>query len=414
MTIKAHKIYIPVFLLIVFFQLYVPSFRLNMMIQFIILLGMFLLDDKILTRGIVTKITPLLLIFGLGIFTAIFHEFKLIHFIKDITHFLKPILGLILGYFIFKKMEFSLFVKVIVLSGFSSALLHFYLIFVFGNLSSETINDIRNSFGKDNFLELFSLLFALFYGKFQQEPLFKSKVLKNGIVVVLIISNMLYFSRTMVIVCAVALLSIYGFTKINAKTLSLFLVSIALIAVFYAYLFSIKLDRNAAGVESFLYKVKIAPSEVFSTKINRENHKDLWDHWRGYEVKRAFALMNQSKSSYVIGTGFGSVIDLKFKAPLDLKAIRYISETHNGYMYIFYKTGIVGLLLLLYFLKKLHSYVYREYTFTNQFIGLTGMVFFFTTLTITGIYNPKDVIIIILGGLIAVSHNNNVTIRDVK
>jgi O-antigen ligase len=218
----------------------------------------------------------------------------------------------------------------------------------------------------------------------------------------------------MVIVFVVALLSIYGFTKINAKTIRFFLVSIALIAVFYAYLFSIKLDRNAAGVESFLYKVKIAPSEVFSTKINRENHKDLWDHWRGYEVKRAFALMNESKSSYVIGTGFGSLIDLKFKAPLDLKGIRYISETHNGYIYIFYKTGIVGLLLLLYFLKKLHGYVYREYTFVNQFIGLTGMVFFFTTLTITGIYNPKDVIIIILGGLIAVSHNNNATRSTLK
>lgn len=414
MTIKAHKIYILLFLLIVFCQLYVPSFRMNMIIQIIVLLGMFLLDDKLLTKGIVNKITPLLLIFGLGMFTAIFQEFKLIHFIKDITHFLKPILGLMLGYFIFKKMEFSLFAKVIVLSGFASALLHFFLIFIFGNLSSESINDIRNSFGKDNFLELFSLLFALFYGKFQGEPLFKNNFFKNTILVILAISNMLYFSRTMVIVFVVALLSIYGFTKINAKTLRFFLVSIALIAVFYVYLFSIKLDRNAAGVESFLYKVKIAPSEVFSTKINRENHKDLWDHWRGYEVKRAFALMNESKSSYVIGTGFGSVIDLKFKAPLDIKGIRYISETHNGYMYIFYKTGIVGLLLLLYFLKKLHSYVYREYTFANQFIGLTGMVFFFTTLTITGIYNPKDVIIIILGGLIAVSHNNNVTRWDLR
>lgn len=414
MTIKAHKIFILLFLLIVFSQLYVPSFRINMLIQLFAILVILLLDDTVLTKGIVNKITPLLLIFGLGMFTSIFHEFKLIHFVKDITHFLKPILGLMLGYFIFKKLEFNVFVKVVILAGFASALLHFCLIFIFGNLSSESINDIRNSFGKDNFLELFSLLFALFYGKFQQEPLFKSKVLRNIILVVLVISNTLYFSRTMVIVFAVALLSIYGFTKINAKTIRFFLVSIALIAVFYAYLFSIKLDRNAAGVESFLYKVKIAPSEVFSTKINRENHKDLWDHWRGYEVKRAFALMNESKSSYVIGTGFGSLIDLKFKAPLDLKGIRYISETHNGYMYIFYKTGILGLLLLLYFLKKLHSYVYREYTFVNQFVGLTGMVFFFTTLTITGIYNPKDVIIIILGGLIAVSHNNNATRSTLK
>ena len=68
---------------------------------------------------------------------------------------------------------------------------------------------------------------------------------------------------------------------------------------------------------------------MFKTNVDRENHKDLWDHWRGYEAKRAFALMEQYPSSFIIGTGQGSLVNLKFEAPLTgdkNKGLKYISE----------------------------------------------------------------------------------------
>ncbi len=405
MHIKTKDIYIPPFLLIVFCQLYLPSFRFNIFLQLVVLILFFLLDSKSLTNGIVNKIQPLFLIFCLGLLPMVFYEYKIINFIKDIAHFLKPVLGILLGYFLFKKVELKDFVKIIIVSGFLSAIVHLFLVLISGKLFFGNINDIRNDFGKDDFLELFALLFALFYGKFQKQQIFKKSFINPIIIFILLISNVLYFSRTMIVGFLFVLLSIYGFTKINKKNIKTFLFIITTIGLIYIYLFTVKIDRNKPGLESFLYKIKIAPSELFKANIDRENHKDLWDHWRGYEAKRALALMRDNPSSYVIGTGFGSLINLKFKAPLNEKGMKYISETHNGYIYVFYKTGIIGLILLFYFLIKLYLQTYRRHSFVSVFISSISVFYFFTTLTITGIYNPRDVVIFILGGLIALLHS---------
>ena len=53
--------------------------------------------------------------------------------------------------------------------------------------------------------------------------------------------------------------------------------------------------------------------------------------------------MKENPSSYIIGTGYGSLVNLKFKAPLGNEDMKYISRLHNGYVFVFYKTGIFGL-----------------------------------------------------------------------
>ncbi|MFY7810549.1 MAG: hypothetical protein ACOVQ2_02345, partial [Flavobacterium sp.] len=166
--------------------------------------------------------------------------------------------------------------------------------------------------------------------------------------------------------------------------------------------YSVKIERNGKGIEAFLYKIKIAPEEIFQSKIDRENHVDLWDHWRGYEAKRALALMDKEKSSYIIGMGFGSLVNLKFYAPLteDNKGLKYISELHNGYIYVFYKLGLIGLLFYLFFLIYLYNFIYLKKTFESIFISIIGLFYLYTTLTITGIYNNKDTLIFILGALL--------------
>ena len=120
----------------------------------------------------------------------------------------------------------------------------------------------------------------------------------------------------------------------------------------YVYLFNTKIDRNEKGLMGFLYKVKMAHAELFDSKIDINNHKELWDHWRAYEANRALELMKNNPSSFIIGNGYGSLVNLRFKAPLasDNKGLQYISETHNGYIFILYKLGIIGLSLILIFL----------------------------------------------------------------
>ena len=113
--------------------------------------------------------------------------------------------------------------------------------------------------------------------------------------------------------------------------------------------------------------------------------------------------MEERPFSYISGTGYGSQVNLKFKAPLsgDVdKGMKFISELHNGYTYVLYKTGIMGLILYIIFLLGLYNKIYSKATFETIFISAFGLFYLFTTLTITGVYNTNDTTVFILGALI--------------
>ncbi|WP_264550543.1 O-antigen ligase family protein [Flavobacterium sp. N2820] len=240
------------------------------------------------------------------------------------------------------------------------------------------------------------------------EWLIRKKVFRFLVLFFLLISIYLYFSRTMLVVFFVMGFSLLGYAKITVKTLKFIGIAVVSILVLYAYLFSVKLDRNAKGAEAFLYKIKIAPEEIFKSKIDRNNHKELWDHWRGYEAKRAIYLMEENPTSYFIGTGFGSLVNLKFQAPVGGEGgMKYISRLHNGYIFVLYKTGILGLLLYFVFLTSLYMKIYRFNTnnsnqiLVNRLISSIGLFYIFTTLIISGIYIPRDAVVFVLGGLLS-------------
>lgn len=413
MKINATKFYTILFVLALFSQLYVSSFRINILFQLLLLAIYFFIEKPKISKLFAVQILPLFYIFGVGFGVFFFHKYHAFNLLKDIFHFIKPILGLLIGYFFYKKINnFRVFVKTIVLCGFGSAIIHFMILLTLGNAFSGRLDAVRE-FAKDNFLELVALFFVLYYKKFENQSLFHFKRNQNIIIALLLISCILYFSRTMIIVSFVILLTIHGYTYVNKKTIKVLGLIVLAIGVFYIYLFSIKIERRNFGFEAFLYKVKNAPEELFTTKIDRENHKDLWDHWRGYEAKRAFALMEDSPSSFIVGTGHGSLVNLKFEAPLtgeENKGLKFISELHNGYIYIFYKTGAIGLVLLLMFLVSLYKQIYNKDNknrFTTIWISAIGLLYLFTTLTITGIYNVRDIIIFILGGLLYFHSEHN-------
>jgi hypothetical protein len=407
MKINTAKFYTSLFVIVLFLQLYLPSFKLNIFIQLAILMFFFQFEKIELKLGFLKTLLPLIILFFIGFIGTICHKYSLVAILKDIFHFLKPLLGILIGYMFYKKInDFKLFIKTIVLIGFASSIIHFVIVFVFSH--ADTVSGIRE-FGKDNFLELFSLLFLGYYRKFQKENLFNNRLYSRLIFLMLLASCLLYLSRTMIVVSVIVLISIYGFTYITAKTIKILGIMVLMLIGFYAFLYSISIQRDSKGIEAFFYKVKIAPAEIFKTKIDRENHKDLWDHWRGYEAKRAFALMNDNPSSYAFGTGYGSLVNLKFKAPLsdDPEGMKFISELHNGYIYILYKTGILGMIVYLSFLIGLYKKIYIERAMIPIFISGIGLAYLFTTLTITGIYNTSDTMIFILGALLFFKNNVN-------
>lgn len=405
MKINATKFYTSLFVIVLFLQLYLPSFKANIFIQIAVLVLFFSIEKKTISKPFLKTIAPIIAIFFLGFIGALIHKYPLMNGIKDFFHFIKPLLGIGIGYYFYKKINnFKLFAKTIVLVGFTSAIIHFGILLFFSNV--DTVSGVRE-FGKDNFLELFGLLFLGFYKKFQNERLFSKRLHHTIVFYTLLFSCILYLSRTMIVVAIIALLSIYGYSVITKTTIKVIMALLVLLVGFYAYLYSINVQRDKPGIEAFLYKVKVAPAELFKTKIDRENHADLWDHWRGYEAKRAIALMNDNPSSYVFGTGYGSLVNLKFKAPLtnDGNGMKFISELHNGYIYILYKTGILGIIIYMIFLIRLYKIIYSNKNMESIFISAIGLIFIFTTLTITGIYNTNDTIIFILGALLFLKNN---------
>ena len=414
MKFSTTKFYTSIFVIVISLQLYLPSFRTNVFIQ-IAALGLFFFFEKMtISKGLLKIILPVLLLFFLGFLGIQTQKYFLIDIVKDIFHFVKPLLGIMIGYHFYKKINnFKQFIKTIVLIGFVSAIIHFCILLFFSKAG--TVSDLRE-FARDNFLELFALFFLGYYKKFQKENLFFSKTNHTIILYSLLASNILYFSRTMIIAAIILWISIQGYTKITKTTIKILGMLLVLVLCFYAYLFSIKIERDKSGISSFFYKIKIAPSEILNTKIDRNNHKDLWDHWRGYEAKRAFALMEDNPSSFVYGCGYGSLVNLKFWAPLsnDRKGMKYISELHNGYAFVLYKTGILGILIYLAFLYLLYKKIYDYQDFDTIFISAIGLVFLFTTLTITGIYNTKDVIVFILGAILFFQKQINVKTIEPK
>ncbi|MFY8161994.1 MAG: hypothetical protein ACOVNU_11740 [Candidatus Kapaibacteriota bacterium] len=98
MKINSTKFYSGLFVIVILLQLYLPSFKLNLIIQ-LFLLALFFYYEKVKVNIEFYKIiSPLFLLFFIGFIGAIINNFGMFNIIKDISHFLKPITGLLIGY----------------------------------------------------------------------------------------------------------------------------------------------------------------------------------------------------------------------------------------------------------------------------------------------------------------------------
>ena len=364
------------------------------------------------SKSFLNILLPLLLIFFISLFSALFRSFKIIDFIKDFLYIFKPIALMILGYLLIKQIGDKKFLFIsTIYAGALLAILHIGVILINFNeiISRGNMNHMRAVYGLDNFLELIALLFLIINYRLTAINI----KYKRAIFFILTLSFFLYLSRTMFIVILFMGLSFFGYTRITRKGIKYFGTLIILLLGLYAYLFSIEIDRDNEGTLSkFMYKLKIAPAEIFLTEIDVNNKAELWDHWRGYEVLKAVeSLNNDGTFSWVFGRGFGSTVDLGFKAPLDDEGegMRFISLLHNAYGFILYKSGVLGLLSFFLFLLILyHRPIVPNKIELNRINNIIlGFSFFylFSTLVISGIYNPRDNLALILGGLIFLKDN---------
>ncbi|MBO0330935.1 O-antigen ligase family protein [[Muricauda] lutisoli] len=325
---------------------------------------------------------------------------------------------ILLGYgFIQKIGSRDFFFKVIIYFALFSAVNHVYLVVNWAIDNPININRLRLYAGKGDVIELFGFIFIFCRKKLQIN--FRRKSYVKIAFVLLTISFLLYFSRTQAVAAIVIISSIYGYTKLNKKAIIVISSFVVLAGGFFWYLNKMEIPRSAEGLEGFLYKIKNAPKEMFSTDINVNNRAELWDKWRSYEAKLAIEqVLNDRSSTLVFGKGIGALVDLKDDFMLNGKLERKIPTIHNGYAFVFFKSGILGLSLYFFVVIILYLKAYSLKSAnaisiaTNNLLSGFGLYLMFTTLVVAGLYNTNSTVPLILGFILGVEHLNNLSVNE--
>ncbi|SDB62053.1 hypothetical protein SAMN03097699_2675 [Flavobacteriaceae bacterium MAR_2010_188] len=401
------------FVLLLVVSLLFDSFEAVIILSFLLFILLLSSSKTFISINFLNNLSPLIGILLIAILGAFFRKSDFIFILKDFLYILKPVLFLLIGYLISKKInDRNTFFKIIIFTATGFAVYHIFQFLIYiSQMSSFSMNNMRSAIGTDNFLELFAL--AIIISKTQHEGL-TIKYLRL-ITIVLAISFLLYFSRTMFALIIIVSLAFLGYLRISKKGLRYIFLGLISLALFYTYLFSVNIPRDSnSTLDNFLYKLKLAPAEIFISQesFDISNHAQLWDHWRAYEASKAISQLNeQGIVAWSLGLGAGSLVDLDFYAPLsdDPKGMRYISILHNGYVFVLYKTGVLGVMFYLLFI--LGNYLaYKKSKFRNSPLAnmIFGIVLFYisTSLVINGIYNLSDITTLLLGGILFLIQRN--------
>ena len=358
----------------------------------------------------------LFLIGFIGIFT--FKE-GWYDFIKDSVYFLRPMTVMIASYLVVVKLKNKPdFFNLIVLAGFAFAFVHMaHIALKFFDVSAN-VSSIRNYFGRYNHVELVALFIVICV---KELPMKRSrfKIVYQFFVACLALSFIMYFSRTMIIVLALMFLAYRGYLKLNTKGLIYVSILMLLGASFGFFISQYEPSNNTGVINTFLLKMKNSYTEAFKS-INIDQSKmdrrELWAHWRAYEANLVYDEVDKERK-WILGKGFGSTVDVGFEIRLQEKWIQKLPTTHNGMAYVYMKTGILGmmiyglsiLLFYLYYYSKDKDEKIRSY---NHLLASYSFYMLISSLVVTGIFKPYDMVTLLIGGTFALKQYRNFENRN--
>ncbi len=350
----------------------------------------------------------------LGIFLigllGIFHlPFGFGTFLKDVVYYLRPVLILTAAYMLISRIRNKKFLfQAFVVLGFISALLHLYsLISGFGEIDS--VVRLRTIGGRYNHIELVALIFVTLIRNIGLREWF-GRLTYGLLVSLLLVSFFLYFSRVMIVVYVAFYLAYQGYLKVSERGVKAGIIGLLSAITFMFIINQFDVDSNSKGINGFIFKIQNSYNEIFESleiKNIKKDRRQLWKHWRGYEAESAINQLDKLGAwGWTFGDGFGSMVDLGVKVELAGEETQYIPLLHNGYVYVMFKTGIVGLLLYismffyLYFFYRARSNTEIEFILNRLIVGC-AFYFAISSLVISGIFKPYDLSILLVGSILA-------------
>jgi len=309
------------------------------------------------------------------------------NYFRDIAMTISPVVFIIFGKYLSYFSDKKIFLKSIMLTALFLSVRHVLLVINAVTIYGLDFQSLRGVAGNMSITTV--VAFAMLCLPPESIPRFFTKKIW---IIIILSSLILYVSRITII-----MIFIFIFLKIidsyyKKKNFVLIKASFLSISIFLSFFyFKNKIDNT----ELFI-KFKKSFSEI-SSSGNTWDWITINNNWRGYEIfliKQNFS--NVSIIKKIIGNGFGSTLPLNVNILLGDNIFDSIPIFHNGYYYILFKVGIIGLcLLLLYIFFNIFKNIIRYVRTRNTiFLFLVGI---FVTISITmyvisGFYNGMTMI----------------------
>jgi hypothetical protein len=315
----------------------------DLFVPIIILTALYLLlmTAKVKT-SFLRNIWPLLLILFIGTVGILNHQSK--HILRDISYALIPIALLYLGYWLSEgEITLTQILKVLLIGGTIISIIHISKFIIDPELISTGIYNIRIKAENPNIgLVVFSLVIGTFQTFLFKENLFPKTLPRFIALPLILLSFILSFSRTGLIMGVIITSSVLGLIgRINFKT-------ILFVVILISSLLLLVLTTPPDEVNTFRGKIARSTKEI--TISDYKNMTDINSNWRGFETFKALVtFLSGNTKQKIIGQGFGAQVDLGFTMTLSGVNFSEIPILHNGYAYVLVKTGIAGILCYLFF-----------------------------------------------------------------
>ena len=378
---------------------YNNNYELTFAVWLIVLLATITQKYSIL---ILKTVAPFLVIIGIAAISAIFSDNSIYNIIRDITYILKPLIGIIVGYQLCKNCGPKV-MNTIINAGLFIAIIHLGIIFSAAIIHKIiNINVLRGYGGFFSDYEVYVLIILLFHKQFQLEY---SKPKLYLFIFIIGFSSFLYVSRTNFVQMILFYLTLKGFFRLTTKSILVFISLTIFTLISYSAIYNMNLSRSGKGLEALLYKIKNAPIEALKTKINQDDYEDFNDNFRSFEnIKTVKQVTTEGGMAIVFGKGLGATVDIgRRMLTNDNTFVRYEAILHNAYMTVFLKSGLLGVVCLIYSMYVLMFHKKSENQMINQLnllLFATGIFLIFENWVLLGIFLKTESKAVLIGFII--------------
>lgn len=220
-------------------------------------------------------------------------------------------------------------------------------------------------------------------------------------------------SRTVLAQVLIFFISKYMYERKNK--LKALLIASSLTVIVFGFIWT---QGKTADPYTFLGKLARVNSEIVPVSSNLED-LDINQDWRAVETLIALNQIKNSDTLHILlGSGMGSRVSLGFEMPLGDSTLDSIPYFHNGYIYLLFKYGVVGLLLfalLIYsFLKQLRRI--KSSSPNKYFVGVSCILMILVSQVFSSgvVQNSQLLLVVFLSSILRDCQNISKTPIHIK